>query len=527
MKISHKVFLYSALMTLLVASMILLYFIFMIPGLYADNQLNQNRQLVAKIQDQSVSTNDCSQFKVMTNMVSITVILPESGSTVYTCNSYSKLTIDVKQKELLHLIDVIRQQNTDSDDYKQWIDDVKGKIDLEALKTSLLDSDLAQSFQLSDFVLNPALAEDPYNDTSAASYTTTPLGYPLIESTVVVEKVTYASYVSYAQLDNRIVITMGSSMTSPLNELLPIILQSLPMIIAAILVLTTLIALFFSRQLAQPVVQLAQKATLLPSQPSIRDKPSSYKGEFKTLEDALNDLYRNLNEALLQQQDQNRQLEQAKHHQELFLMNSSHTLKTPVTSALLLVDSMIQQVGKYKDTTRYLPEVRRELLGMQAIIYEMLDLLKLKNEAITLSPVHIGTLINCALTHQQILLDQRQLTVQLSDDGGMIQSDEHLLSGIIDNLIMNAVTYAQENTTIAITITPEQFTIENQCEPLSEAVLDHIFEPFFKENSHGHGLGLFLAQSYAQRLNFELTLKNTDHSVLATCALKEKEHDYH
>ncbi len=67
-------------------------------------------------------------------------------------------------------------------------------------------------------------------------------------------------------------------------------------------------------------------------------------------------------------------LEEENERQEVFLRASSHQLKTPVAAAPLLVEGMMNEVGKYKDTKRYLPEVKKQLMAIRRIVEDILYL---------------------------------------------------------------------------------------------------------------------------------------------------------
>lgn len=53
---------------------------------------------------------------------------------------------------------------------------------------------------------------------------------------------------------------------------------------------------------------------------------------------------------------------------------SSHQLKTPVAAAMLLIDGMIDEMGKYADVKTYLPQVKGKLIEMRDIVNNVLYL---------------------------------------------------------------------------------------------------------------------------------------------------------
>ena len=53
---------------------------------------------------------------------------------------------------------------------------------------------------------------------------------------------------------------------------------------------------------------------------------------------------------------------------------SSRQLKTPVAAAMLLIDGMIDEMGKYADVKTYLPQVKGKLIEMRDIVNNVLYL---------------------------------------------------------------------------------------------------------------------------------------------------------
>ena len=98
------------------------------------------------------------------------------------------------------------------------------------------------------------------------------------------------------------------------------------------------------------------------------------KDEIGILGRNLHELYGKLRENYEELEHKNRLLEEENERQEVFLRASSHQLKTPIAAALLLVEGMMNEVGKYKDTKTYLPEVKKQLLSMRKIVEDILYL---------------------------------------------------------------------------------------------------------------------------------------------------------
>lgn len=104
---------------------------------------------------------------------------------------------------------------------------------------------------------------------------------------------------------------------------------------------------------------------------------------------------------------------------------SSHQLKTPVAAALLLVEGMIGEVGKYKDTKAYLPEIKKQLKSMQKIVEDILYLNHCA-EHIQKEKVDIKSLAEEAAAQYQIPIEEKQLKLCVTGRKLQIFTDREL-----------------------------------------------------------------------------------------------------
>jgi len=168
---------------------------------------------------------------------------------------------------------------------------------------------------------------------------------------------------------------MFSAMTPKIGEIRPIIFKSLPMIIATAILLILISTFVFSRKIVNPIEKLVNHAVFMKDNTSREVELMKIEGqdEIAVLGETLNDLYLKLNENFKELEKKNDYLSEQNKRQEVFLRASSHQLKTPVAAALLLVEGMINEIGKYKDTKDHLPKVKLQLQSMRKIIDDILD----------------------------------------------------------------------------------------------------------------------------------------------------------
>ena len=75
-----------------------------------------------------------------------------------------------------------------------------------------------------------------------------------------------------------------------------------------------------------------------------------------------------------------------------FFATASHELKTPITIIKGQVESMIMEIGRYKDTRTILPETLKEIENMEQLVKEILSISKL--EMNTMSHTELLSLSN-------------------------------------------------------------------------------------------------------------------------------------
>ena len=205
-----------------------------------------------------------------------------------------------------------------------------------------------------------------------------------------------------------------------------------------------------------------------------------------------------------------------KERQELFVRASSHELKTPLASALLLCEGMIAKIGKYADTEAYLPELRKILLSMQKMLQEIL---LLRSDGDEYALVDFRTLAERVAEQNSILCEQQDMRIEIQ---GNLQYKTwtNLAYKVVETLIGNAVQHGEPHSVIRVTLHDKGFQIWNRGN-IEPQILNNIFEPFVSgAQSKGHGLGLYIVNSYAKLLKWQISIQNEDKGVNLICRMK-------
>lgn len=514
MKLSRKVFLYTALTTTLVGTLIISYFMFMLPGLYVDYKSQSYLNAMIEIQTKTSKADVC-QLTTDSGLMNATFIVPNNDDPIILCTPFFSGKFQIVDNVL-----------------NEYITEVKGKIrssketfdfetiqapNLEHLK---LDSNFENVIKMIE--MNPSVLAESFSSTNNRFTRINNKSFIASANATSDEN----SYINYFGLDlnneKYLVLTFGSAMTPKLSELSPIILGSVPMITVLLIVFALVTAKFFSKHLAEPVETLARQALNL--EENNEEKPFCQKhknDEFMILEDSLNQMYQENIKNLENLKRNNITLEYEKAKQDIFLMNGSHQMKTPISGALLLLDGMINKVGKYENTDLYLLEVRKEVLRLKIIVDKLIENFKEVEEKQLLD---IEEVITNILKEYAVLIDEKALEVLLEAESVKIETQPEKFYSIVDHLILNAITYADDQTIINITLRDNELVIKNKCTPIDDETMKYIFEPFIrdaKSAQSGTGLGLFIVDQYVKELGYEFKIENGEECVIVTLKLRE------
>jgi signal transduction histidine kinase len=514
LNLSKKTFVYSAIISGTIVTLMIAYFVLMLPSLYVDYMGKSNYKTIKSIQENYIKDGNYKNISSSNPAGTATIKIPATGNEVFVSNKLCSIKVTIKDNEILKVIEKVRYyaarrgeiENIDKEDFNftSNIGDV--------FKNKLFKDNLPLTFE---FLGNDY--KNTYKETSS-KFNLVDEDTVIYESNVSDGSNYYTNYVAISLHKKDIIVSVFSAMTPKIGEIRPIILQSLPMIIATALLLILVSTLLFSRKIVIPIEKLVNHAVFMKDNTNREVELMKIEGqdEIAVLGETLNELYLKLNENFKELEKKNSYLSEQNKRQEVFLRASSHQLKTPVAAALLLVEGMIDEIGKYKDTKEHLPKVKLQLKSMRKIIDDILSL-NSSIEAIKKENINISEIVDESLLCHEVQVKLKELTFTIEKEISFlnINTDKKLIFKIIDNLINNAITYTQKEGHIKITLTEETLTIINYGAFIEEELLPHIFDPFVSSNSEnrGHGLGLYIVAYYSNLLNYLVEVKNIDAGV--------------
>ncbi len=179
----------------------------------------------------------------------------------------------------------------------------------------------------------------------------------------------------------------------------------------------------------------------------------------------------------------------------LFMRNMMHELKTPITKGRIAVE-MIDDSSS-KKTLIHAFERMNELINELAHV-ERITTQGLQPKIKTVSAQEL-----MKETQALLLVPPSRFSVELKTD--QLTTDSKLLALALKNLIDNGLKYSEGEEQVKIIIDKESIKVISKGKSL-EHPLSYYLEPFTQEEKRqsGFGLGLYIVNNIATRLNYKL-----------------------
>ena len=206
-----------------------------------------------------------------------------------------------------------------------------------------------------------------------------------------------------------------------------------------------------------------------------------------------------------------------------FSMNVSHELKTPVTSIMGYVDTLLSIYQDHPENIgRFLEIIKKQSERLAGIIEDLLTLSRAESSYIRLEKEIIPArrLIKLCIADHIDQAEQKHTQIKMDiPDDTMILAHPVLAQQAIENLLDNAVKYSQENATVIIHVRQEgtftRISVEDNGPGIEEKNLEHIFDKFYRVNKEvsrslgGTGLGLSIVRQVAITHGGKVSVEST------------------
>lgn len=316
------------------------------------------------------------------------------------------------------------------------------------------------------------------------------------------------SGVGFETADGKFCYLILLSTLQPVSEAKDIAVIFLPFTLLLSLGLSGVFALLYSKKITKPLSAISETTGRMKELDRSAVCRVNGRDEIGVLSENINQLYNSLLSTIDELQKENVRVTEAEGAKVDFLRAASHELKTPVTGLCALLDNMIMGIGRYRDWETYLPVCRNMAERFAVMIQEILDASKLNFsfEARPSREFRIGPFMERLLAPYLLIAKSKGVTIRLDfTDDFLVCLPEDALEKALSNIISNAVKYTETQCEAAVYFENRSVVVENECQPVSQEDLLHIFEPFYRpdfsrsrnaegENPNGgNGLGLYIA----------------------------------
>ena len=315
-----------------------------------------------------------------------------------------------------------------------------------------------------------------------------------------------------------------------------ILLKLIPLIAAAILLISIIGAVVCSRYYSKPLVGISNVAKRMTSLDMTWECDVRRKDEIGVLASSLNEMSKQLSNALdsLQaaneqlQQDIEREREQEKQRIDFFT-SVSHELKTPIAIIKGQLEGMIHQVGPYKDRDTYLRRCLKTTNDMEALVKEILSAARMGGSDFHLErmDLDISQMLQKVCRQFRGRMEDKEMELHLDIQPAFhYAGDGRLMEKMFSNVLGNAVAYSPAGATVTVTLQNGIFSVENSGVHIAEDDLKHIFTPFYRvdksrnRNSGGSGLGLYITKTILDHHEITHSMVNTENGVRFTAVFK-------
>ena len=208
-----------------------------------------------------------------------------------------------------------------------------------------------------------------------------------------------------------------------------------------------------------------------------------------------------------------------------FIANVSHELKTPMTVISGFTDGILDGTIPKEQERRYLEVISSETKRLSRLVRNMLEMSRIQSttaEALLRGQFDISEIIRVTLLGLGGKIEAKRLDVdpELPEEPIMTRGEKDSITQVVYNLIDNAVKFAEEGSTLRVSLWKQgakaYVSVENKGETIPADEMPLIFDRFHKtdrsrsENRDGTGLGLYIVKTILDNHNEDIFVTSTD-----------------
>ena len=292
-------------------------------------------------------------------------------------------------------------------------------------------------------------------------------------------------------------------------------------------------AFVFARQMTRPIRRLADVTKKMANCEDVPPAPER-SDELGDLGRDVHAMYEKLKETISELEDEILREREMEETQRYFFSAASHELKTPIAATGVLLEGMLENVGDYKDHSKYLLECIKMTDAQSKMISEILEIVNLNDGRIVPAPekIDIARMAAGLLPNFQTLADAngQRITCGIKD-GEAVFADPKMIRKVLSNVMLNAIQNTPNGGEIRIWTEPGagryRLCVLNAGVRIDDAVLPKLFDPFYRvdkariRKDGRSGLGLTIVQKALETMRIDYSLENSPDGVLFWLDLPE------
>lgn len=334
--------------------------------------------------------------------------------------------------------------------------------------------------------------------------------------------------------DGTISYIFSMASLQPVDEAVQMLQDYYVYLIALVMLLIVLAAWYYSRKIANPLLQINRTTKRMASLDFSQTIAIRSNDEIGDLSQSINSLSQSLHSYIEQLQkdiEKEKQLESTRRE---FISGVSHELKTPLSVVKGCISILKDGVATHKKD-HYFDAMDKEVDKMNLLIEDMLELAKFESGTYTMKmeTFHIDKLIEEICEKLSMEFRRKQLHVHIELATVAVLANQHRIEQVVTNFLTNAIRYTPEQEHIFISINEEldqvKVCIENKGAHIPSDQLDKVWDRFYRGDAArqrtqgGTGLGLAISKNILELHGAPYGAANTEDGVLFFFCLKKQE----
>ena len=202
-------------------------------------------------------------------------------------------------------------------------------------------------------------------------------------------------------------------------------------------------------------------------------------------------------------------IENSEENQRAFTASIAHELRTPMTSIIGFIDSILDGTIPKEKTDEYLEICLAEARRLSKLTTELMDISRIEsgNAKLDMDLFDINECIRLQVIKYQDRISEKNLEIiaEFEEDECICYCDKDSVTRVIINLLDNAIKFSKQDGYVKITVSTHSgkaiISFENSGDGIPKNELKHIFDKFYKTDKSrgldkkGIGLGLYLVKN--------------------------------